>query len=228
MFKNIKLIGTSHISQDSIKEIKKGMDSFKPDIVAVELDIKRYHSLISRQKNNSIPPIFKIGITGTLFLLIGRFIQKKLGSVVGIDPGSEMKKAIELAQKNNLELRFIDRDIQITLKRFSQEFTWKDKLRIIKDLIKAPFMKKSNIIKNYDFDLTKVPDEKLIEKLVSQLKEKYPSIHKTLIDERDKYMAKKLFKLRKNNPEKKILFVFGAGHKQGLKKYYKELYYSNP
>ena len=37
----IKIIGTSHISKQSVSEIKKAMIEFKPDIVAIELDAQR-------------------------------------------------------------------------------------------------------------------------------------------------------------------------------------------
>ena len=41
----IKIIGTSHISKDSVTEIKRSIKEFEPDIVCVELDINRYKSL---------------------------------------------------------------------------------------------------------------------------------------------------------------------------------------
>ena len=69
-----------------------------------------------------------------------------------------------------------------------------------------------------EFDLRTVPDQKVILKLIDQMKKQYPSIYKTLIADRDKYMFKQLVKLIRENPEKKILAVVGAGHKEGMEK----------
>ncbi|NQU98382.1 TraB family protein [Candidatus Woesearchaeota archaeon] len=223
MLKNLQIIGTSHISRDSINEINNSIESFKPDIIAVELDKRRYYSLLlEKQKNSSLPNIFKIGLSGYLFLIIGKFLQKKLGSIVGVEPGSDMKKAVELAKQNNISLELIDRDIEITLKRFSQKFSFKEKITLFKDLFSAPFSKKKMFI-----DISKVPKKELINKILNELKNRYPNIYSVLIEERNKYMAKKLFKISKENVDKKILCVIGAGHEEGLKKELKELYYSN-
>lgn len=67
-----------------------------------------------------------------------------------------------------------------------------------------------------NFDLSKVPAEEVIEKLVGQMKKKYPSVYKTLISDRNKYMVRALVKLMRKHPDKKILAVVGAGHKKGM------------
>jgi len=46
-----------------------------------------------------------------------------------------MKTAVELAKKNNKKITLIDRDIDITLKRFSKKFSFKEKMRLLKDLL---------------------------------------------------------------------------------------------
>ena len=67
---------------------------------------------------------------------------------------------IKLAKKKNIEIALIDQDIEITLKRLSQELTWKEKFKFIIDLIKAAIFRK----KELDFDLTKVPKKKVIKR----------------------------------------------------------------
>ena len=66
------------------------------------------------------------------------------------------------------------------------------------------------------FDLHKVPEKALITAMMSQLKKRYPSVYKTLVEDRNKYMVKKLVGLVKTNPEKKILVIVGVGHKEGM------------
>ncbi|MBC8500439.1 MAG: TraB family protein [DPANN group archaeon] len=223
MFKNMKIIGTSHISKDSFKKIKNSIKTFKPDVVAVELDKKRYHSLIFQKESKlSFLDVRRVGLTGFLFLIIGKYVQKKLGSIVGIDPGSDMKLAIELCKENNLSLELIDRDIEVTLRRFSQKFSFKEKLNLLKDLLFFPFSKK--II---PFNISKIPKKGLIRKILEEIKTRYPNIYSVLIEERNKYMAKKLFKILRDNKNLKILCVIGAGHEEGLHQELKNLYYSN-
>ncbi|MFH1771077.1 MAG: TraB family protein [archaeon] len=222
MFNNLKIIGTSHISEDSIKEVKAAVKDFKPEIIAVELDKKRYYSLNVKVENTGLPKISRVGFSGFLFLIIGRFLQKKLGSIVGVDPGSEMKTAVDICKKQNLMLALIDRDIELTLRRFSKLFTFREKMRILKDLIIAPFSREK-----IHFDISKVPKKELIKKLMEELKRRYPNIYRVLIDERNTFMAKKLFLLSRQHPDKKILCVIGAGHEEGLLEELKKLYYSN-
>lgn len=215
----LKLLGTSHIAQQSINEIKHAIADFQPEIIAVELDIQRAHSLLSKQQNKiSLAAISQIGIKGYLFAKIGQFTQQKLGSSVGISPGSEMKTALELAKKHNLKVEFIDQPIQITLRNFSKHLTWKEKFRFLMDILKGIFCAKKQLrefgLEN--FDLRKVPEKELIQKMVAQLKKRYPNVYKTLIDDRNRYMVKNIIKLFREYPEKKILAVVGAGHLDGM------------
>lgn len=225
MLENILLIGTSHISSDSINEIKLNFFNFKPTIIAVELDNNRMFALEhpeTQQKNiNIFKTIKDVGLTGFIFLIVGKALQKKLGNIVNLQPGSDMLIATKLAKQNNLKLFLIDRPIQITLKRFSKEFKFKEKLTIIKDVFLGIFSKKQRI----KFDIKSVPKDELIEELLKQTKLKYPSLYKVLIEERNHYMAKKLIHIHKKFPNERILVVVGAGHKQEMYELLK--YYNN-
>ncbi|MBU0470630.1 MAG: TraB/GumN family protein [Nanoarchaeota archaeon] len=218
---HLKIIGTSHIAKESVEEIKKAIEEWKPEIVAVELDVRRAFALMQKEKTKtSIRDALKIGLKGYLFVKIGQYVQEKLGNMVGVSPGSEMKTALEMAKKNNLKIAFIDQPIEITLKKFSKNLTWKEKFRFVGDIFAGIFTPKRQIKKlNLNkFDLTKVPDQKTISSLIKQLDERYPNVYKTLITDRNKYMIKELVKLLRDNKEQKILVVVGAGHQEGMEK----------
>ena len=68
------------------------------------------------------------------------------------------------------------------------------------------------------FDLHSVPEQQVILKIINQMKKQYPSIYKTIIADRDKFMVKQLVKIMREYPEKKILAVVGAGHQEGMTK----------
>ena len=160
----------------------------------------------------SLSAIRKVGLKGYLFSIIGAYAEKKLGQYVGVSPGSEMLKAIELAKKNKIKIMVIDQDIEKTLKRFSKEFTWKEKFRLLSDIIKAVVFRKREI----DFDLRKVPDKKTIDKILNKVKKRYPGLYKVLIEERNEFMASRLAKIISVNDNKKILAIVGAGHEEDL------------
>ena len=102
----ITILGTSHIAKQSIQEITTAIKNQKPDLVAVELDAPRAQALIHGAKGRiSLSDIRQIGIKGFLFAKVGQIIQQKLGKMVGISPGSEMKTALELATKSNIPAR---------------------------------------------------------------------------------------------------------------------------
>ncbi|MBI2135031.1 TraB family protein [Candidatus Woesearchaeota archaeon] len=212
-YKNLTIIGTSHIARQSMEEVERAIEEGKPDIVAIELDRKRLHGLMNGHEGKiSIYDVRRIGLKGFIFSLIGAWAEKKLGKMVGVAPGSEMKKAIMLARKNKLKIALIDQDIEITLRRFSKALTWKEKWNFIADITKAFFSGKKEI----EFDLAKVPDKKIIKKLVGKVKERYPNIYKVLIEERNEVMAKNLGKIMQENEGKKILAIIGAGHEEEI------------
>lgn len=211
-YKNLLIIGTSHIARQSVKEINYKFSELNPDIVCVELDNKRLHGLMTDAKPDySLSGIKRYGLQGYLFAVIAGMLQKKLGNVVGVKPGIDMLAAVNLTKHNNKQLILIDQDIEITLKRFSKEFTFKEKMRLLWDILRSPFSKQKIKI-----NLNEVPKDKLIQEMMTQLKERYPSLYNVLIHERNVVMAKNLVKIMEKNPEKRILAVIGAGHEKEM------------
>ncbi|MCH8329281.1 MAG: TraB/GumN family protein [Nanoarchaeota archaeon] len=211
-YRNLTIIGTSHIAKQSLDDVENAIVEGKPDIIALELDRRRLYSLFKKPGKIRIYDIKRVGIKGFIFALIGAWAEKKLGKIVGVAPGSEMKKAVKLARKKDIKIALIDQDIEITLKRFSKSLTWREKWNFIVDVVKAVFAKKKVI----EFDLTKVPSKEIIKKLVGKVKERYPNIYKVLIVERNYVMAENLRKIMEAYPDKKILAIIGAGHEDDI------------
>lgn len=210
-YKNITIIGTSHIAESSIREIEAEFAKSNPDIIAVELDRGRLEALLHNHKPNYSPKlIFQIGVTGYLFALLGGLLQKKLGNLVGVSPGSEMLKAALLARDSQKKLALIDQDVRLTLRRLSQLFTFREKLRMVLDIFRSPFDKKLQI------NLRGVPSPHVIRIILKILKTRYPGLYNALIGERNHYMASKLAGIMHTYPDAKILAVVGAGHEEEL------------
>ncbi len=217
------IIGTSHIAQQSIDEIKKKIEEDKPEIIALELDTERAAVLLDERKQkrgSSLQQVRAFGVKGYLFARLGQYVQQKLGKSAGSTPGAEMKTALELARKNNLEVALIDQPIRITLQKFSKSFTWKERWRFVEDIFMGIFRPRKQLEKwkISTFDLRHVPAEEVIIEMVENVKDRYPSLYKTLIEDRNKYMVKKLVQLMRQHKDKKILAIVGAGHKKGMEK----------
>ncbi len=210
-FKNLILIGTSHIAAQSIEEVEEVISKEKPDVVALELDQARFYGLVNGIKGDvSLKDIRRIGFKGYVFAKVGQFAERKVGNMVGISPGDEMLKASKIAAKEGCRIALIDQRIDITLKRFSKEITWKEKFRFVSDIVKSIFSKKHRM----KFDLTKVPEKELIKKILDYTKDRYPNFYKVLVEERNVFMAEKLFNLMQT--QNKVVAVVGAGHEDGI------------
>ena len=133
-------------------------------------------------------------------------------------PGADMLAAIKEAKANDKQLELIDQNIEITLARFSKALTWKERWNFIADIFNALFFRKREMkrLGLENLDLSKVPSEKIIRKMIDGIKVRYPNIYRVLIDERNKFMASRLYILSRQNPTKKILAVVGAGHEEGM------------
>lgn len=218
---NLHLLGTSHIARQSLREVRKSIDELQPDIIGLELDKHRFVALMNPQERKlQWRDIKRIGLQGFLFSMVGEYAERKLGEQVGVKPGSEMKLAAQLAAKTKTPIAFIDQPIDITLKKFSKSITWKEKWNFVVDVVTAPFKKKK-----LPFDLSTVPSRNVVKSLTKEVKIRYPNVYKVLIDDRNRYMARKLATLMKHEPNAVILAIIGAGHEEEVldlvKKYLK-------
>lgn len=219
--KNIYILGTSHVAEQSVKQVKNSIKELKPGIVALELDNNRLYSLkhnLKRPKNLDL--LRALGLSGFLFYLFGEFAQKKIGKILRIEPGSEMLTAYDTAVKNKAKIALIDRDIRVTLKRFSKHFKLRHFIKMGFDMLRKPGKKQ-------EINLKEVPSDELIEFVIEEVKKNYPTLYKVLVHERDIYMANKLAALSYMFPEEQILAIVGAGHVKGMSGHLKKILNSN-
>ena len=217
-YKNLVLIGTSHISPESIKEVRKIISETMPTYVAIELDKGRLLGLMGKKEKPKLKDMFRLGFKETLFVLFGSWLEEKLGKMVGTKPGDEMKVAVKEAAKIKAKILLIDQEINITVKRLFKYLSFKEKMRFFLDLIKG-FLGIGEKIK---IDLRKVPEQQLLDKMILQVKDRYPNVYKVLIVERNEVMAKRLVKFMEKNPTEKIVAIVGAGHENGMIKIIKD------
>lgn len=220
--KNLIIIGTSHVSKESKEKIKRAFLEFKPDIICIELDKNRLHGLMNPHLRGK-PSIRHLGVTGYLFAVIGRAVQNKLGGMTGMNPGEDMLLGVQLAKNNRLPLELIDQDAALTMRNMSKKVKFSEKMKIVGDIFTAPFQKKMRV----KIDIARIPDEQVILELMKVMRRKYPGFYNVLLEDRNRYMAKRIFQIMRSNPGKKIMAIVGAGHIEGIKKHINSLEASN-
>ncbi|MDD3984598.1 MAG: TraB/GumN family protein [Methanobacterium sp.] len=212
---NLKIIGTAHVSKESVKEVKQAILLNQPDIVAVELDMNRYQNMIAEKNgktksNINIKDIIKKDkLSIFLVSIFLSYLQRKIGDNLGVKPGSEMIIAIETAEEIGAKIALIDRDINITLKRALNEMSFIEKAKFVFGII-ASFFSKDELD-----DVESIKDENTIAEVMKYFKEMSPKAYNVLVSERDAYMANML----RNIDGENIVAVVGAGHKKGIKEY---------
>lgn len=213
----IVLVGTAHVSEKSVTEVRDTIRRLKPDVVAVELCRGRYNALKGNVQEAQVP-IKDILSEGKMsFYLVHwllSYIQKKIGKDMGVKPGAEMISAIEEAEASGARVALIDRDIQITLQRFWGKMKFLEKLKMTGSLLGGLI----GIGKGMDIDMETITDQDVVTSLVSELRELAPTAAEVLIDERDAYLAGSLLRTV-GGGGKTIVAVIGAGHRQGVMKY---------
>ena len=215
--KNIVLIGTAHISQESVDEVKSVIEEEHPDIVAVELDERRYKALTEKTKWENTP-INKLLKSNNAYLMLAQIflgsIQRRLGKEYGVEPGSEMIAAMKEAEKHNLTVALVDRDITITLKRAWKRMGIREKFRLTWEFLKAMIGFEEEDLD--ELDLEELMDQDMISTMMEEFGKFAPSVASVLIDERDQYIAQNILE---HSNKGKVVAVVGAGHLKGIQQY---------
>ncbi len=212
---NYTIIGTAHVSKESIEEVKEAIIAQNPDVVAVELDINRFQNMMAEKNGQekqdvNIRELIK-GDKLSIFLvsIFLSYLQRKIGDDLGVKPGSEMLAAIETAEEIGSKVALIDRDISVTLKRALNKMSFFEKAKFVYGIL-ASFFSKEEID-----DVESIKDGDTLNEVMEYFKEMSPKAYDVLVTERDAYMAHKLQGIDEEN----VVVVVGAGHKKGITDY---------
>lgn len=214
----LKIIGTAHVSQDSVDEVKDAIYEHQPDVVAIELDRGRYTRLkeemmgIEHDDTISVSKIIKENKVGLFFTsTLLSYFQSKIGADVDVAPGSEMIGAIEASEDLGIPIALIDRDVNVTLQRALNKMGFIEKAKFIFGLIGSVF----GFGDEDDIDIEELKNPENLDELMEMFKDEAPSVHEVLVHERDAYLAGSIMRI----PQDHVIAVVGAGHKPGIEKY---------
>lgn len=210
------LLGTAHVSKASADEVCQLISSGEFDAVAVELCPARFASLKDPDALAKLDlfEVIKQGKAGMVAanLALGSF-QQRVAEESGIAPGEEMKVALEEADKYNLPLLIIDRDVGITLKRVYRSVPWWQRAGLIMGLVGSLFSREKVSAE----EIEKLKQGDMLESTFSEFATESEHLYQALITERDYYMALRLAQENGDSKYKKVLVIVGAGHLKGLK-----------
>lgn len=208
------LAGTAHISQDSIDEVRALVETERPERVCVELDEGRWRSISEGHGWESLD-IGKVLKEGRGFLLLANLalsgFQRRMGAGVGVKPGEEMIAAVRAAEAAGIPYSFCDREVQVTLKRaWAMSGLW-NRSKLLASLVESAFSKE----KLDEAEIEKLKERNELEEMMGELADFLPSVKKVLIDERDRFLASRIYAQR----ERLVLAVVGAGHLNGIEEW---------
>jgi pheromone shutdown-related protein TraB len=213
----ITLLGTAHVSRQSAKTVERMIDSGEYDAVAVELCASRHHALSEPEALASMDlmQVFRQGKAAMVAanLAMGAY-QQRLAEQYGIEPGAEMRAAMQRSQAAELPLLLIDREIGTTLRRTAANLPWWKRWSLLSGLMVS-------LVSHDDVDeaeIEKLKQGDMLENAFAEFAHDRKDLFQPLIAERDSYMAARLIQGAEQYQGHHLLAVVGAGHLKGIQR----------
>lgn len=194
----IVLLGTGHVF-DLEEAVQAEIRARGPEVVALELDPDRYRALQSGDRKPQGPLFYRA---------LARF-QEGIAERYGVQPGDEMLAAARAAREVGAPVALVDRNAQRTFTRLWSEMGWWEKTRFLGSSLGSLL----------------IPGGKMEEQLeelqedaaayLAVLGEKYPTVKRVLLDERNHHMADRIDDLARRNDL--VVAVLGDGHVAGVR-----------
>ena len=206
----VKIVGTAHVSQQSVDEVRAAIGDFKPDVVAIELDSARFTALKKQARDPSVSDVLEVkNFNSLLVQWLLAYLQRKIGIDVGVEPGAEMKIAIEEAEQRGIPIALVDRDIRLTLLRFWSSLGFIEKIKMFWALISSI----AEIDNGQEIDIESLKEQNVIDAVMEEFRKFSPNGARALIDERDAFIAHQLVLFR-DRKRTNLAMVESVDHRQ--------------
>lgn len=209
--KDVYLVGTAHVSKESVDDVRNTVLAVKPNSICTELCEARCRAMVEKDNWKKMD-IFKVVKEKKSVLLLAQLVMsafyRKLGDELGVEPGAEMLECVKLSAETGADLILADRDIEITLKRVWRGLGYGQKLKLMAHMMYS-------LIDSEKIDESTVEEMKNTDQLESMMDEfakEYPQIKERLLDERDVYLSQKI----RTAPGPVVVAAVGAGHVGGI------------
>jgi pheromone shutdown-related protein TraB len=205
----LRILGTAHVSSESVELVRNQIEEWEPDLVAVELCPSRMAALTEPESLDSedLLKIIKEGRAAMILLQSALAAQqRRMGISSGERPGAELLAAVNAAEESDIPVEMIDRDVVITLRRAWRKMGMIEKWRILNALLWEEDEEEVSIDEV-------LGDSDLLSSMMEEAREVAPRAGEVLIDERDSFLAGRIQQIRGKG---KVLAVIGAGHLSGV------------
>ncbi|EAT16791.1 TraB/GumN family protein [Desulfuromonas acetoxidans] len=211
--KEIILIGTAHISKESVATVTRAIEQEQPDCVCVELDEQRYQTLKDRNRWEKLN-ILQVVKNGQVPFLMANLalasFQKRMGLQTGVKPGEELAAAAQTAEDHDIRVALVDRNIRVTLLRaWRKTGLWK-KMNLVATLFAGMFEKQELD----EEELSQLRQTDSLSSMLEEMGELLPAAKTILVDERDAWMTYHILQAA----GEKTVAVVGAAHVPGIKR----------
>jgi len=212
------VLGTAHVSRSSMEAVEAILELEHFDAIAVELCESRAQGMRDPEafKQMDLFQVIRQGKAGMVAasLVLSSF-QKRLADQYGIQPGAEMKAAMDGAEQRGIPLWLVDREVGTTLKRAWHSVGFWQRFGLLGGLLASVF-ERENIDEQ---EIEKLKQGDMLESAFSEFASESEPLYRSLIAERDAFMAARLREeaARSHTSEpRRVLVVIGAGHLKGL------------
>lgn len=213
------LLGTAHVSPQSVADVRDEVDNGSYDAIAVELCDSRYQNLMDPQAIEQLD-LFEILRSGKAGMIIASLAlsayQQRLAEQFDIRPGAELEAAVHGARRRHLPVWLVDRDIGITLRRVYRNVPWWQRPTLFTGLL-GSLLSRDQVSAG---DIERLKQGDMLESTFSEFAAGSARLFEPLISERDRYMAARLLSSAEapGAAPRSVLVVVGAGHLSGLEK----------
>ena len=205
----LRILGTAHVSSESVELVRNQIEEWEPDLIAVELCPSRMAALTEPESLDSedLLKIIKEGRSAMILLQSALAAQqRRMGISSGEKPGAELLAAVNAAEESDIPVEMIDRDVVITLRRAWKKMGMVEKWRILNAILWEEDDEEVSIDEI-------LGDSDLLSSMMEEAREVAPRAGEVLIDERDSFLAGRIQQIRGKG---KVLAVIGAGHLSGV------------
>ena len=231
---NLYLLGTVHVSKQSVINASDLVEAVKPSVLFLELCDQRQGLLLAdnetaRDKQprsiKQMYDLFKRDDTNAFTILYSFFIRY-IEDEIGVRAGGEFKSAYETGLKTSCPALVLgDRPMSITINRLWNGFSIFQKLKLLFHLFGSPAQDNASSLSAH---LEKLENEKdVLSMEIKAVADRLPWFFECLINERDQYMAIKLHntiqKMQLNHVPGDVVAIVGCGHVEGVLKHYERV-----
>ena len=210
--KKLYLVGTAHISLNSVREVEAVIDTVRPDTVCVELCKMRHEAMTDESRWRRLDIFQVLKQKKAMFLMANLALsayQRRLGAQLGVKPGAELMAGVQRAEAVGAQLVLADRDIQVTLKRTWANLGFWGRNKILAGLMAGIFGATEEMT---EAELEQMKDRDTLTEKMKEFAVSHPKVKEPLIDERDLYLISSI----REAPGNVVVAVVGAGHVPGM------------